>query len=317
MENNTHIFLQDLILEIGKKDALHSRKIKKDLSIITQNHQTQFNELLDMIVQYFSSQGITPEFLASDYLKMINDMRKEGKYFLKHGLYSCKDQSMAYENVYSRGDIMSYYMNALLISQILWKHHFDMFIYFRETLKKYYTQNDKITILDVGPGHGFFSYIIKTDIPGYLQLDIVDISESSLEVTKQIIADSSEKIFYFNDDVFNFESPHKYDLIILGEVLEHLDKPMEILTKLSNLLTDTGVLWLTAPTNAPAIDHVYLFKSKQDVVDLIELSGFGVTDIFGCYSENVDEEYAIKNKITQLIGAFCKKTEVWDKNNGN
>lgn len=307
MENNAQLFLSDLIQEIGEKDALHSKKIKKNLSQITQNHKKQFDELLNMIFHYFSSQKITPSVLAVDYLKMINDMRREGLYFLKHGVYSCKNQSMAYENVYSRKDVMSYYMNALLISQILWKHHFDMFIYFRETLKKYYKENDKITILDVGPGHGFFSYIIKTDIPDYLRLDIVDISESSLTVTKQIIGNEKEKMFFFNDDIFNFDSPNKYDLIVLGEVLEHLDNPLEILKKLSTLLADNGVLWLTTPTNSPALDHVYLFRSKEDIIDLIKLSGFNVTDLHGQYAEDTSEEIAKKNKVTQLIGAFCKK----------
>lgn len=308
MENNAQLYLSDLIQEIEKKDALHSKKIKKNLNQITQNYKTQFDELLNIVFHYFSSQKITPDFLAIDYLKMINDMRKEGIYFLKNGVYSCKNQLMAYEKVYSRTEIMSYYMNALLISQILWKHHFDMFIYFRESLKKYYTPNDKITILDVGPGHGFFSFIIKTDIPNYLKLDLVDISESSLLVTKQIIGDENKNIFFFNDDIFNFNSSLKYDLIILGEVLEHLDNPIEILKKLSNLLADNGVLWLTTPTNSPALDHVYLFKSKEDVIDLIKLSGFNVTDLYGCYAEEVSEEIAKKNNVTQLIGAFCKKT---------
>lgn len=306
-ENNAQLFLRSLIQEIENKDILHSKKIKKNLSQITQYGRLQFDELLNMIFDYFSSQMISPSLLAIDYLKMINDMRKEGIYFLKNGVYSCENQSVAYEKVYSRKDIMSYYMNALLISQILWKHHFDMFIYFRESLKKYYKKSDEISILDVGPGHGFFSYIIKTDVPNFFKLDIVDISESSLIVTKQIIGDKNEKIFFFKEDIFNFDSPHKYDLIILGEVLEHLDNPIEILQKLSNLLSENGVLWLTTPTNSPALDHVYLFKSKEEVVDLITLSGFDVTDLLGCYSEDVSEEIAKKNKVTQLIGAFCKK----------
>ena len=61
-------------------------------------------------------------------------------------------------------------------------------------------------------------------------------------------------------------------------MLEHLDKPVEILKKLSDLLADNGVLWLTTPTNSPALDHVYLFRSKEDVTDLIKLSGFNVND---------------------------------------
>lgn len=313
MENKAQEFLSNLILEIGKRDSLHSKKIKKNLSLISQSHSKQFDELLIKIYQYFSLQEITPDLLALDYLKMVNDMRKETIFFLKNGVYSCDNQLMAFEKVYSRKDIMSYYMNALLVSQILWKHHFDMFIYFRENLKKYYKENDKISILDIGPGHGFFSLIIKTDIPDFQQLDIVDISESSLKQTKQIIGNENEKIAFINDDIFNFETSNKYDLIILGEVLEHLDHPVEILKKLTNLLADNGILWLTTPTNAPALDHVYLFKNKKDVTDLINLSELNLIDLYGCYAEDVSDEFAEKYNVTQLIGAFCKK--LINKNN--
>lgn len=62
-------------------------------------------------------------------MKMINDMRVEGIYFKKHGKYSCLNQQQAYIHVYSREEVMEYYMNALLLSQILWLHHFKMLIF--------------------------------------------------------------------------------------------------------------------------------------------------------------------------------------------
>lgn len=309
-ENEPVLFLNEIIQEIKQADSLHTKKLNKNLNQIFQTHKDQFDELLNLIYLYFSSLNITPEIIARDYLKMVNDMRKEGIYFQKFGIYSCKNQTIAYEKVYSQKEIMSYYMNALLISQILWVHHFNMFIYFKENLNYYLKNNSATKILDVGPGHGFFSYIIKNNIPDYKKLDIVDISESSLMVTKRIIGPGDDKINYFNVDIFHFESYYKYDLIILGEVLEHLDHPIDILNKLSILLTNTGVLWLTTPTNAPTLDHVYLFKSKEEVLELIRLSDLDVVDSYGCYAEDVDEEIARKNKVTQLIGAFCKRKVV-------
>jgi len=50
-----------------------------------------------------------------------------------------------------------------------------------------------------------------------------------------------------------------------------------------------------------------LFRSKEDIVDLIKMSGFKVVDLYGCYAEDVSEEIAKKYNVTQLIGAFCKK----------
>jgi len=307
MINSSDGFLIELVHEIEQNDSLHSKKLKKNLEQINEKQKTQFDELLNLVFNYFTELNIKPEQIAKDYLKMVNDMRREGLYFLRSGEYSCKTQSMAYDKVYSNKDIMSYYMNALLISQIFWKHHFDMFTYFKENLKNHFKEYDIINILDVGPGHGFFSFIIKNSIPSFKKIDIVDISESSLKMTERILGRENNKISYYNADIFNFDSSLKYDFIVIGEVIEHLENPVEILKKLSDLLSDSGILWLTTPTNAPALDHIYLFKSKEEIVDLIAMSDLDVIDIYGCYAEDVDEETARKNKVSQLIGAFCKK----------
>ena len=306
-DNLSQNFLIEVLHEIEKSDLLHYKKLKKNLDHVSLTQQNQFDELLDLIFTYFTRLNIKPPSLVKDYLKMVNDMRREGLYFLKFGKYSCKNQFMAYDKVYSNEEIMSYYMNALLISQILWKHHFSMFNYFSKNLNTYFSSIDRINILDVGPGHGFFSFIIKKAISGFNKIDVVDISESSLMMTKRIVGNELGKIEYHNTDIFNFSSSFKYDFIVLGEVIEHLDKPIEILRKLSNLLSDNGILWITTPTNAPTLDHVYLFNCKDEVIDLIRMSELEIIDSCGFYAEDVSEEIAINNRVTQLIGAFCKK----------
>lgn len=302
--NQANIFLRTLLKEIEKKDLLHYKRLDKDINILIKNHLEDFNALLYLISEYFNQKKITPQKLAIDYLRMISDMRIEGLYFLRNKKYSCENQTMAFENVYSNTEIMSYYMNALLISQILWKHHFSIFTYFDKNLNKFFDSNYSVKALDIGPGHGFFSQIIKNRLENYNKLDIVDISESSLNMTKEIIGDE-QRMNYFNMDIFDFDTSSKYDLIVLGEVIEHLDEPLKILKKISKLLTPNGILWVTTPTNAPALDHVYLFNNKDEVQDLIYSAGLNIVDSIGFYAEDVTEEIATKNRVTQLIGFFC------------
>ena len=92
----------------------------------------------------------------------------------------------------------------------------------------------------------------------------------------------------------------------MGEVLEHLDEPKQILIKLSKLLKPGGLLWITTPTNSPALDHVYLFKTKEEVLTLITDSGLETVDSCNYFAEDMDEQTALKNKITNLVGLFCK-----------
>lgn len=48
-------------------------------------------------------------------------------------------------------------------------------------------------------------------------------------------------------DFIDFESDQKYDVIIMGDVLEHVSKPMKALEKAYDLLNPEGVLWLSTP----------------------------------------------------------------------
>ena len=308
MENtqNAVVFLEELVSEIEKKDKLHSKKINGNISYIKEHFSAQLDELLSLVKTYFNNLGLNSERVASDYLKMIKDMRTEGLYFYKHGKYRCDNQHIANEYVYSKPEVMTYYMNALLVSQVMWKHHFNIFMYFQSHLKTLFKGHSKLNILDIGPGHGFFSYLVKKEFPDYEKIDIVDISDTSLEMTKKIIGFDGEKIKYTKKDIFDYDDSNKYDFIVLGEVLEHLDEPKQILIKLSKLLKPGGLLWITTPTNSPALDHVYLFKTKEEVLTLITDSGLETVDSCNYFAEDMDEQTALKYKITNLVGLFCK-----------
>lgn len=308
MENtqNSMAFLVELVEEIAKKDRLHSKKIHGNISFIKENYPTQLEELMGLINIYFKSLKLDSSRIASDYLKMIKDMRTEGLYFYKHGKYRCDNQTIANEYVYSKPEVMTYYMNALLVSQVMWKHHFNIFMYFQSHLQPLFINHSKLSILDIGPGHGFFSYLIKKEFPDYKKIDIVDISDTSLEMTKNIIGFDEDKINYYKKDIFDYDDSNKYDFIVLGEVIEHLDNPKQILEKLARLLNPNGILWLTTPTNSPALDHVYLFKTKEEVFSLVKDSGLTIVDSCSYFAEDMDEETALKNKITNLVGLFCK-----------
>jgi 2-polyprenyl-3-methyl-5-hydroxy-6-metoxy-1,4-benzoquinol methylase len=311
MENklNGFSFLDALVEEIDRKDKLHSKKIKGNIAFLKSEFPQQFQELVGLVKAYFDDLNLPPQRVASDYLKMIRDMRTEGLYFYKEGEYRCNSQNHANEYVYSKPEVMTYYMNALLVSQIMWKHHFNAFMYFQGKLRNLFKDQINPTILDVGPGHGFFSFIVKKEFPSYKKIDVVDISDTSLEMTKNILGSDFDKIQYYKKDIFEYDDSTKYDFIVLGEVIEHLDDPKQILLKLAKLLNPNGHLWVTTPTNSPALDHVYLFNTKDEVVSLIEESNLKIVDSFSCFAEDVDEQTALKKKVTNLVGLFCEKSD--------
>ncbi len=119
---------------------------------------------------------------------------------------------------------------------------------------------------------------------------------------------NDSRITYNLKNVFDFNNGEKYDFITLGEVLEHVEEPAGLLIKLNTLLNDDGVLFFTTPTNAPAIDHIYLFNNVEEIRDIVRSAGFKIASEMSFLSEDVSAEKAEKYKVAVLYGAFLKKT---------
>ena len=112
--------------------------------------------------------------------------------------------------------------------------------YFKEETKNYIVNNfDKsIRILDIGAGAGTYSDLLKP--LGYDSIDCVEVFEEYVEnfslkskYNNVIVGDITKLKIDFN----------KYDLIILGDVLEHIEKndAIRLITKLKSIPTIVGV----------------------------------------------------------------------------
>ena len=80
-----------------------------------------------------------------------------------------------------------------------------------------------------------------------------------------------------------------------------------MLQKLHTLLSDNGKLIITTPTNAPAIDHIYLFKGAEDIRYVISEAGFDIEEELCVYSEDVSQEIAERFKISMMYAAVLVK----------
>ena len=104
--------------------------------------------------------------------------------------------------------------------------------------------------------------------------------------------------------MLEFDPEGKFDFISMGEVLEHVEQPLELLLKLKSILNSNGHIFLTTPTNAPAMDHIYLFKNDAEIREMIESAGFRIIEERMVYTENVSKEKIEELKITGMYGAF-------------
>lgn len=61
-------------------------------------------------------------------------------------------------------------------------------------------------------------------------------------------------------DVVEYNTDKKYDVIIMGDVFEHVTKPVQVLKKAKEMLKDGGVLWLSTPNYNCGYARMQKFK---------------------------------------------------------
>ena len=126
-------------------------------------------------------------------------------------------------------------------------------IQFRSLFKKMPKKN-KYYVLDVGGGTGWMLDIAIRSTNLSIDSQIVDIDKKAGDVAKL----KGHK--YFCGTIDEFNSQKKFDLILLLNLIEHVDNPQALLSKLEFLLSPNGIILLKTP-NFDSLD-AKLFKES-------------------------------------------------------
>ena len=121
-------------------------------------------------------------------------------------------------------------------------------------------------VLELGIGHGhtcshFSDY--------YAQYSVIDGSQSVIEQFKQQYPYSKAEVIhsYFE----NFHSDEKFDVIIMGFMLEHVDNPNQILNHFKQFLNTNGRCFISVP-NAETLHRRFGHEAGL-LPDMFALSG--------------------------------------------
>jgi 2-polyprenyl-3-methyl-5-hydroxy-6-metoxy-1,4-benzoquinol methylase len=234
-----------------------------------------------------------PEYV-NDYRWMCEQFLEEEFFFHRSGRYRLSTFAEAFAQVYGNVDYMARYVHGILISQILWHPHALAFDLFRTKFLSSLPQG--ATYLEVGPGHGFFLYFAaKTSaIAG---LEAWDVSPSSIAETKAALQKlgANRDVTIVEQDVLAAPSRNdEFDGAVISEVLEHLERPDKALRTLHSALRPGGRLFINAPVNSPAPDHIYLWRSPEEFRSFVEDQGFEIEQAYDLPQTGVSIERARK-----------------------
>ncbi len=248
--------------------------------------------------------GGLPRF-ARGYRWTCDRLRDEEIFFHRNGRYRLATFAQAWDEVYSKPEIMAPYVDGLLLSQILWFNHvgtFEMFL--GRVLGAIEAPFD---YLEIGPGHGLMA-ALAAGHPHARTIAAWDVSAVSLHETEAALRTLgvTRPVSLREVDILAATAPDtQYDLIVISEVLEHLEDPARALAFLRAALRPQARIFINVPLNSPSPDHIYLFETPEQVIAMVEAAGLTVitTELFATQGRSV--ESALANRISVSTGIIA------------
>lgn len=180
------------------------------------------------------------------------------------------------------------------------------------------------SLLELGLGHGYSTNVFSKEFNKHV---VLDGSKAVIDNFKSNFSDCNVEIIetYFE----TFETKEKFDVIVLGFILEHVDDPCEILEKYRDFLAPTGKMYVSVPNAtvlnrklgnlAGMLPNVELL-SENDVLlghkryytvetlreDILK-SGYTVEEIEGIYLKPFTTKQILSLDLQdEIINALCQ-----------
>jgi SAM-dependent methyltransferase len=266
----------DLVARISSQSRLHQAFFAKALGGLGPG------ELADLegYVGHCLAEGATLDVLAGDYKLVVDDTLREQVYFWRHGRYRYARYDEVAGAVYQDPRYMTAYMRGLALTAFFWPNHARIRRWFEEHLPpRPETRSGRY--LEVGPGHGFH-FVAALRRAAFEACEGVDISPSSVELTRRLLAEAGfaegPRVRLRVADFLAADLEPGADMLVMGEVLEHVERPDLFLARARELTHARSTLFVTTCANSPAFDHIYLFRSPDEVEALAQAAGLAVSE---------------------------------------
>ena len=177
-----------------------------------------------------------------------------------------------------------------------------------------------LEILDLGCGGGLTCEPLarlKAKVTG------VDFVQQNIEVAKNHAIISELKINYIHDDIDSIKIKKKYDIILLLEILEHLDNWRSLIPKIKNILKPNGLLIISSinKTSLSKIFAIFLaenilkwvpknthdydkFITPNELSNILYENNFNILDTTGMNFNPFSRQWKLNNNIYP-INYFC------------
>ncbi len=201
---------------------------------------------------------------------------------------------------------------------------YDMNIWMSWYVKRLQELLKGASCLELGIGHGYTTNTFSKHFRNYV---VIEGSAKMIERFNEMHPNTNIAIelAYFED----FDTSNKYDVILMGYVLEHVENPEFILRKFKNYLKQNGALYVVVP-NGSALNRRFGLKAGyiksldemsdfdyvcghkrtftyESITELVERCQFRINKIEGIFLKCMATSQMIELKLPdKIIDAMCK-----------
>lgn len=257
----------------------HDKYVAKSLDDRPPEVMAISDQIASCALKFAAQAGGGASGLCEDYRFLCEQIvMPEEMYFRRHNRYRLSSFADAERECYANKPLMTRYMNGLLVSNVIWRNHAlaisSYALEFLPSLKK------GSVLLEIGPGHGLFLYL-AANTASVASAHGWDISPASVDRTRKILdlLEVARPVTLSLTDLFDAKSGKDgplFDAIVMSEILEHLEAPVEALKLASAWLRPGGSIWVNVPANSPAPDHIFLVHSPEHARELVREAGLEV-----------------------------------------
>ena len=188
------------------------------------------------------------------------------------GAYASRTYAEVKAAVYDQRAVMDEYLWGVLLTNVLWPHHFELHTFFeRSFLAKLVGAR---SLLEIGSGHGGWGIEALVHYPD-LRLEGFDISPSSIAIAGQLAAAAgvASRATYRQGDALALPEGPSYEVVVCCFLVEHLEDPDALFAAIAARLCGGGHAFVTGALTAAQIDHIYEFRRESELVVLAERYG--------------------------------------------
>lgn len=285
--------LAAILKQVEESNPMLAKLLRNEVEFIDSEFPDMQKHLLEKLLSFLKIRGKDLKYGVECLLKKYDDLFEEGLKFYRTGKYSYNSFEQVNEAVYNNPYVMEYHTIGLLMLELLTSMGYIKLQFLIEILQSLPYKISRY--LEIGGGHGMYLWEAEKILSKDVIFDIVDISETSIEIAKVFL--QNIPVNYYHKDIFEFTAPTGYDFISMCEILEHLENPGELLCKAKTFLNADGRIFITTPINNPTIDHIYLFENVEQVRSLLYENGLTIINEKSAPWNNMTINEAERKKI--------------------